>query len=44
MYRGIAKAAKDASKCVECGRCEGACPQQLRVIELLKEAHVALAE
>ncbi len=44
MYAGIVKASKDASGCAECGRCEAACPQQLRVIELLKEAHAALAE
>ena len=44
MYGGIVRAAKDASRCVECGQCEAACPQQLRVIELLKEAHAALAE
>jgi len=43
MYAGIAKASKDASRCVECGQCEAACPQQLKVIELLKEAHTALA-
>ena len=44
MYRGIVKAARDASRCAECGQCEAACPQQLHVIELLKEAHAALAE
>lgn len=44
MYEGIVKASRDASKCVECGQCEAACPQQLHVIELLKEAHAALAE
>ena len=44
MYGGMVKASRDASKCVECGQCEAACPQQLKVIELLKEAHAALAE
>jgi predicted aldo/keto reductase-like oxidoreductase len=44
MYAGIVKASKDASRCAECGQCEAACPQRLHVIELLKEAHAALAE
>jgi len=44
MYGGIVKASRDASKCAECGQCEAACPQQLKVIELLKEAHAALTE
>jgi predicted aldo/keto reductase-like oxidoreductase len=33
----------DASQCTECGECEEACSQNLRVIELLKEAHEVLA-
>ncbi|MGI6200113.1 MAG: aldo/keto reductase [Christensenellales bacterium] len=32
----------DASQCVGCGACEGACPQSLSIIELLKQADAAL--
>lgn len=42
FYNRIMKAEKDASKCVECGRCEAACPQQLTIIKFLKEAHAIL--
>jgi uncharacterized protein len=33
-----------ASNCTQCGQCEELCPQHLRVGELLKEVHTALAE
>ncbi|MBQ8641124.1 MAG: aldo/keto reductase [Clostridia bacterium] len=28
-----------ADKCIECGACEGVCPQQLSIIDALKQAH-----
>ena len=31
-----------ADACVECGACEGACPQKLEIRQLLKDAHKAL--
>ncbi len=43
MYKILLmESAKDASKCVECGKCESVCPQKLKIIEKLKEAHEAL--
>jgi len=37
-YKRIINDGHDASKCIECGACEGACPQSLGIIELLKQA------
>lgn len=41
-YKGMIDRGEDASKCVECGQCESACPQNLSIIEELKHAHAAL--
>jgi len=41
-YAGIRKEGKDASVCVECGECEGKCPQKLQIADQLKEAHKIL--
>jgi len=41
-YADLAKSGKDASLCVECRKCEEACPQKLPITEHLKEAHEAL--
>lgn len=43
-YVGLMKSKKDASLCIECGKCEEACPQKLPIIEHLKEAHESLKE
>lgn len=42
-YKGLMKNGQDAAACVECGQCEEACPQNLSIIEHLKEAHEALS-
>ncbi len=43
MYNGIILGPdRDASNCVECGECEDKCPQHIKIIDTLKEAHEAL--
>jgi predicted aldo/keto reductase-like oxidoreductase len=40
-YAKIIKEECDASRCVECRQCEGACPQHLPITDFLKEIHEA---
>ncbi len=37
-YQKLSEVGPNASDCIECGQCESACPQQLEVIQYLKEA------
>lgn len=37
-YKNLVENGKDASQCIECGECEAICPQNLKIIQLLKEA------
>lgn len=41
-YTGLKSSGRDASQCVECRKCEDACPQKLPIVEHLKEAHASL--
>ena len=47
-YRGIGLAkrfsGKNALACVECGECLEKCPQEIPIIDRLKEAHSILKE
>jgi predicted aldo/keto reductase-like oxidoreductase len=33
---------KRADSCIECGQCETKCPQKIKIIDQLKETHMAL--
>ena len=42
-YNQFIPAQERADNCIECGNCESACPQQIRIIDWLKRVHAALA-
>ena len=42
LYSMEIKPGKKASDCIECGKCEAACPQQLKITELLKDVAATL--
>jgi uncharacterized protein len=44
VYREFFKPENRADRCVECGECEEACPQNIKIIEWLARAHERLAE
>jgi hypothetical protein len=43
MNDRFTKPEQRADRCVACGACEAACPQQIEIIAWLKKAHAALA-
>ncbi|MDO5717957.1 MAG: aldo/keto reductase [Tissierellia bacterium] len=42
-YKKLIDEDKDASKCTECGHCESLCPQNIQIIDKLKEAKRVLS-
>lgn len=42
MYKRLRKAKESAFECIECGKCEAACPQKLPIMKLLKDVHAVL--
>jgi len=43
-YNRFMKPEERADNCVECGQCEAACPQQIKIIDWLKKVHATLFE
>lgn len=44
QYKNLINGQRDATQCVECGACMEHCPQNIQIIDVLKEAHTALTE
>lgn len=44
MYQRLKEQNKSASLCVECGKCETACPQKLPIMETLKKVDMILGK
>lgn len=43
-YKNVIEKQNDASRCIECAQCEAACPQNISIIEKLKESHQYLLQ
>lgn len=43
-YKSLMSNGTDASRCVECGKCEEHCPQGTQIIQCLKHAHEVLSK
>ncbi len=43
-YKRMINEGHDASKCLECGACEGACPQHIGIMDMLKQADGEMRE
>lgn len=44
VYQNKYKEEQRASACIECGKCEPQCPQNIKIIERLKEVHNTLSK
>ena len=44
VYNAFITAERRADKCAVCGECEAKCPQNIKIAEILAEAHKMLQE
>ena len=42
-YQRLVSEGGGADQCTECGACEDICPQSIKIIDVLKQAHEAMA-